>query len=78
MLKEKRESRYSKSHLSIGQLLPVGRQVEQNARAGAGQSDAAKEENDQHEIGEQSREVDYLAGRLYALAEAEKYNYPGD
>lgn len=65
------------THLGIGQLLPVGRQVEENARAGARQSHSPDEEYYEDDIGKQGREVDHLAGGLDTLAQAEEHNGPG-
>jgi len=64
------------TYLGVGQLLPVGRQVEENARARARQRDSPDEEYHQDDVGKEGREVDHLAGGLDALAKAEEYYRP--
>jgi len=65
------------TYLGIGQLLPIGRQIEDNARAGARQCDTPDKEYYEDDVGKQGREVDHLAGGLDSLAQAEEHNRPG-
>jgi len=47
-------------HLRLAQLGQVGHHVELDALGGAGQSDAAHQQDRQQEVREQRREVDHL------------------
>lgn len=56
--------RVCSSYLGLGQLGPVRLQVVDDAVEGSRQRDSVGQQHDQHRVGEQSREVDYLRGRV--------------
>ena len=47
-------------HLEVGQLLPVGDEVEADALHGSRQRQAADQQDDQHQVGEGGRHVHHL------------------
>ena len=62
----------------VAQLREVGHQVEVDSVRGALKGNAAEEEDEEEEVGEESGEVDHLAGPLDPLPDAEVAEDPGD